>query len=414
MMTSKKRKRKRRNKERRTRLWIFAVAAVLVAALAYLFFSGWLDQWTGRRSRYSLEASGVTVPFSGESETVVGGLGNLVLRVNGAGVRAVDPRGETAWDIGFSMDDPHLAVAGNYLAVADYGGQTVVIADAQGHSSEIGFAAGDRIMFHSVSESGELILVSLGEKENELSVYAGKADETGLNWIRYEKVLSRRTYQAKDGIPLAAALSADGKRLVTSYFQYYGSRFQSVLTCFDLSAAGADLVDRILGSVQLPDELVTELGFCGGSCLFASDSSFGALSVDKGCALAWQNVPEWKLSAAVIGEDSIAVALGERKAGSAKEAEKNFFIYNKEGSEVYAASVGEVSSLTCNAGIYVCGSDHFYTAVSGRGKNLWSYDCPRDFAKLIALADRKTVAARGSDGLVFYQVKEIMEAVTDD
>ncbi len=383
----------------RQRILIALAVLAVAGAAAYLYFSGWINQWLGKKSTYSLAETDTVISLDAEGGAALKGFGALIVRANRSGVRASDAEGKTVWDVGFQMISPSLEAAGTYIAAADRKGSEALLISETGETVRL--SADHTILFHTLNRQGKVVIVTSEEKTNTLLLFGPDG----------KLLLKRKTYQNKDGIPAAAAISPDGKRLVVSSISYTGGRLASILTLFDLSDKGAELVDRILASQRIENELVTDLGFCGGSCLYASESSFGAIETDKGGRL-WSVRPDYQLKCIAFGENGLAVGLGERIAGVASETETNFYLYNTAGNVLYSAYLPGLQLLEYNAGIYVLGGEQRFSAVNENGKILWDYESALTLARMIPLSDRKTLVGRIGDKLQYYRVEEIQEAVS--
>ncbi len=385
----------------RQRILIALIVLLLLGGLIALYATGVINQWLGKPSNSTLSEKGIRVELNADGAATVRGLGGLVIRANKSGVRAADASGKTVWDIACSMIAPYIESAGDYIAVADRKGTEAILISSDGNAVRL--SADAPILLHSVSEGGRVVLITAEDKTNTLLLFESDG----------RLLLKRKTYQNKDGIPAAAAVSADGSRLVCSLLSYAGGSVASIVTFFDLSDKGADLADRILSSRRMDNELVTDLAFRGDVCLYASDLSFGAFDRAKG-SLLWGIVPEQKMSVLAFGAESIAVGLGDPAIGVAEEAKENFILYSMSGNVIWKMNVKGLRSLEYNAGIYVAGGQHYDTALAESGKKLWDFDSVRDYARLIPLGDRKTVVAQSADSLIYYRVVEQQEEIKND
>lgn len=374
------------------RYWLLVIPAAIVAAAA-------LFLWGGRKAGagYTLTPTGISAELDRDSATVTGRMGSLMLRANRAGVQAVTAEGKAQWDIPYTMTHPYLLTCGQYALVADRGGKTAVLLRSDGMA--VWLAAENTILFQAMNENGQTILVTQEEDGHGTTLYEFDGS----------KLLKRRTYEKNDGIPMAAALSADGRRMVTACLSYTGTSLTSVITVFDLSASGATLTDRVLGSCRLEGTLVTDLYYIEDTCIYLADNRIGGLATEKGCEEVWTEELTHRIRAAAFGKTAFAIALGEGLAGTGTEAEQDVLIYDGSGKQLAGKTMGSITGLTATDDVFVCGVGRSYTALDRKGNTTWLYDAGEDYRQVFQLAGGRGVAAVSTEKFVFYSITERTE-----
>lgn len=386
-----------KNNTKRKGGWLAAVLLLLaVTAVAYLILSGTLSRWLGGSANDTLDKLGISVSTDRETYGVES-VDNLVITVGKTGMRAYDSKGQICWDIAFSMQAPKLSVCGEYALAADYGATQACLVKVDGTNLTI--TAEAPILFARVDEGGRVLLAATDGKRNSLSLY----DATGALLLR------RVTYQNKDGIPVAAAVSADGKRLAGAYVSYTGGSLCTNVTIFDLSDNGADLTDRILGNYRLEEQLVSDLWFSGRSLIFVGDAELGVIDAERDCKPVWTVSPAYEVTFAAASDGTLAIVLGDRKAGTASPAEEYFFLYDINGRVLYHGLSDAPTSLAANAGVFTVGDGRSFSGFSSRGKLLWEKEFSFEYQRMLPLADRKTAVAVNTELLEYYYVRNKWE-----
>ena len=384
------------NKKKNRGWLLILLLLILVTAVLYLIFSGWLNQWIGKPSNNVLDKTEIYILRDRDaSETEC--MNGLVISAGKTGVRAYDAKGQICWDIAYTMQQPRLFTCEGYALVADYGATQAVLIREDGEN--VAISADAPILFARVDEGGRVLLASTDTKRNSLSLY----DAQGTLLLR------RVTYQNKDGIPIAAAVSADGKRLAGAYVSYTGGAICTNMTVFDLSDNGADLTDRILGNYRLDEQLVSDLYFRGHDLFFVGDACFGVLDAARDCTPAWRVEPSYEITFAAVTNDTLAIGYGDPKAGTATPASEYFFLYDKSGKVLYHGLSEAPTSLSAAAGVFVVGDGHAFHGISARGRILWEKDFTVEYRRLLPLADQNTVVAVGPERLEYYYVRNKWE-----
>lgn len=391
-------KRDTEKKERKSRRWVILILILLAAvAVAAFFLSDRFGTMLKRGTSYTLAKTGNTVALERDGSTMTENLGDLILRANKEGVRGITAEGQVRWDVAYTMSRPYLSVAGTYAAVADRRGQEAVIIDQNGTATRV--TAENPILFHGVNEAGILALVTIEEDGHSITLYSFDGS----------KLLKRRTYEKRDGVPVALALSADGQRMTTSFLSYAGTSLSSTVTAFDLSSSGTGLKDRILGSKKFDDTLISDLYYIGNHCVYIGDHRIGALDTSSGCEESWEENLKYQIRAVAFGEEAFAVALGQGMAGTGSAAEFDFWIYNGRGSILSKKNLGGITGLTAAGDVFVCSNGRSYTAFDIKGSVRWYLDAEEDYYKLLPFGDKKTVAAESGTNFTYYEVKELAE-----
>lgn len=171
------------------------------------------------------------------------------LKYSKDGVSYQDQKENVKWTEAYTMSKPVSAVQGSYAAVADMEGNAVYLYDENG-----------KVGNYSMPYPVQKIMVA------EQGVFCVVLDGDGINYIRlYHKsgeVLAEIKTQIEiNGYPMAVALSADGSKLVASYYRVDGIDSQNVLSFYNFGEGGKGQSGPLIGTVQYDNMLIPKIAF---------------------------------------------------------------------------------------------------------------------------------------------------------
>ncbi len=224
--------------------------------------------------------------------------------------------GSIIWNISYQMEDPIAAVSGDYAVFADRGSQTVHVTDGTGSN-------------HTFSVSEKIVQVCVADKGiTAVRTNAGDSDRIYLYDINGNMLLDMKTDVKKSGFPITMALSDDGKKLVTSYFEV-GQENKGWLTFYNFDDVGQNYSDKMVGSFSFDENLIVDIRVL-------NDSRIAVFYAD-GCNLyKFREKPELIKSIQVDGGIEAVCDSGNGFAIARKEAEdkNSITVYDLNGKEV--------------------------------------------------------------------------------
>ena len=367
-----------------------AVVIVVVAAVIFLFSDRFYNSMQGKSS-YVLLDTGNSVSYIEGNSMLLLHKGNM-LRCSQDGLLALNPSGGVVYDIPFTMSSPYVVSAGDYVSVADRLGMLLILVkDGQIQTS---VKPESTILLNTVNAVGETAVILNAVDGNILNLYNAEGEE----------LMKRRTFATTDGVPLAIALSDDGSRLATAYANYTGSVLQSIVTVFDLTETGSALVDRIVGSLILDEEVVSDIQFIGDELFYVTTDSIGRVTANVAVDTVWQKDLDYEIKTLARGEDYFAVWYGNGLAGTAKAVENNVVVYNYSGDILNEMNVPDISYMDAWGDTVVYSSGRVFYGVSTTGKPKWSLNTGDSFTNLVAYENGKTVAATQNGSIRFFKV----------
>ena len=194
-------------------------------------------------------------------------LANNLLIYNKDGIRCMDAKGNTIWDITYQIQEPCVSVDGGTVAVAGYGDHLIYMMDESGRIGEINTNLPIRNL--CVAEAG----------------YVGAVlDDNNVYWIYIydvsgEEIIRARTSMEQSGYPMAIELSPNGKLLGVSYLYLDAGTVQNNVAFYNLGEVGQNYTDQYM-SGYIYQEIVPELHYMNESTAMAISN--GRLMVYSG------------------------------------------------------------------------------------------------------------------------------------
>lgn len=146
-----------------------------------------------------------------------------VLKYSKDGVSYLDRKAKEAWNQPYEMKNPILATSKKRAAVADKGGNVILILDKKGFVGEVKTTA--PIEKISVSDIGIVCAMLSNDVTPEIICY----DTEG------ETVVEHKASISKSGFPVDATISANGKTLMVSYLEIDKGKMTSKVKYYNFS-----------------------------------------------------------------------------------------------------------------------------------------------------------------------------------
>lgn len=252
-----------------------------------------------------------------------------ILKMTRDGAETISADGKVLWNVSYNMKEPIGAVSGNYAVIADRGGTSLYIIDGAGTVNQISVL--HNIEQVEIAAQGVTAVLTTNGEYNDIFIYSMESQGT-------EGYLFHFNTNAKEhGFPVEIALSANGKKLITSYMAVNEDSITSWVTFYSLSDYGKNLVNNVAGSISFDKTIVPEIEFLTNNliCVY-SDSGFLVYQMDE--------VPTVYAKEELAGEvekvfhnDS---QLGFIMNSSNGEGNKKLLLYNYEGKKLVEKELG--------------------------------------------------------------------------
>jgi hypothetical protein len=237
---------KEKIKENRNLIIKITVALICVALLAGLVVVQYIYRsFTTYRTVKEVEMSGVS-----ERRTIK--MGDHLVVYNKDGMRCMDAKGKTVWDVTYQIQEPCVVADGDLIAVGGYGDSKIYIMDDVGKVGEINTNLPIRNM--CIAEAGYVAAV---------------LDDNDVYWIYLydtdgEEMAKARVTMKQHGYPLSISLSSNGKLLGVSYIYLDAGVMESRVAFYNFGEVGQNYTDQFMSSF-IYREIVPELHYMNSS-----------------------------------------------------------------------------------------------------------------------------------------------------
>lgn len=150
--------------------------------------------------------------------------GQGILKYSKDGVSFLDRKAKEQWNQPYEMKNPIIATSKKSAAIADKGGNAILILDKNGFVGEVKTAA--PVEKISVSDLGMVCAMLSNETAPEIICYDTEGDA----------VVEHKAAVSKSGFPVDATISADGKTLMVSYLEISQGKMISKVRYYNFSS----------------------------------------------------------------------------------------------------------------------------------------------------------------------------------
>lgn len=253
-------------KFRRGRLFL-----IMLCILAVSGFAGY-EYVTGHKYTSYTTAWEKTIPASEGSFTGYENFGGNLLKYTKDGATYIDKTGKPIWSLSFEMKSPICYVNGDFAAIADQQGNTIMICDKTGLRGQ----AATLLPILRVSISAHGVAAALVEDSVASYVTFFKVDGSTLDW-------GIKTVMAKNGYLLDVSLSPDGTQVMLSDVYLHEGSLKNRIVFYNFSEFGKNYPDRLVGGFdEFADNLAPRVRILdeGHACAI-SDGKIGFFSLEN-------------------------------------------------------------------------------------------------------------------------------------
>jgi len=295
------------------------------------------------------------------------------------GIRFITTRGETRFNMPLNMREPVFKSFGDFVGLAENGGRIFYLFNENGLVfSQTYEEPNSGIINFSVNEAGYTsVIVRMGDNYR-IFVY----NASGQSPLTV-------TYQDRNTIPVASAVSIDGQILAISSVDFGGINLEpEIRFYYTREALAGSLTDGIFGAISgVSGEIIARLEFLGGNHLVAI-SGHRLSVIETGGNNLIRPVFEYEFNnhvshIAFPDNNSIAVALGQNflNQNSPHNEGTVLFFDIRQGLTNYYETNSPISFLAGGLGCAIIAHGNLgrnVTAVDLRGRSLWDYVVTQD------------------------------------
>ncbi len=290
-----------------------AIVAVAVVAVAIIYVS-WRDKY------YSEASISQTVRISDPSSSTIINLNGQILMYSKDGVSLLNSSGTQLWNLTYEMQNPISRTCQDVVAIGDYNGHFIYVANSEGELGEIDTNLPIR----------DFCVASQG-------VVAAILDDTDITWIylydaQGNTLASFKTTMADSGYPLDVAISPSGELVCVSYLYPEDGELKTSIAFYNFGSVGQNAIDNYASGYDYPGTVVPFVHFLDNKTAFA-------VSDDRIMFYTGSEVPV-SSTEHMTGSDEIRSIyydnnyIGIVFFNSTDEGEYRLEVYNSSGSKV--------------------------------------------------------------------------------
>ena len=233
---------------------ILLAAAVLLAVVLFFYIQYKRRIYTD----YDIVSSVAYESIGGTKDVR---MGNVILTYSKDGAHCTDARGNVVWNQTFEIQDVRLAVSGNAVAIGDYNGRSIYLANSEKLLGTITTTMPIRDL--AVSEAGYVAAV---------------LTDSEITWVnRYnssgEMLNEGRTHADDSGYPMALSLSPNGEMLCVAYLYLDAGVLKTKIGFYNFGPVGSNANDHLVSSWSYTDMLIPYVRFLDNDTVIAVGDS---------------------------------------------------------------------------------------------------------------------------------------------
>ena len=294
--------------------------------------------------------------------------GKGIVRYSRDGVVFLNNRNEEQWIHPCQIKQPVIDVNENCFAVADCGGNSIIVFTEKGVKGEI--KTNLPIEKISVSEQGIVAAILKNEDSPTIILY----DATGNILVEHQISINRLGY------PVALEISDDGTRLAVSHLVINDGQKKSKIIFYDYGKNGKNKADNVVRKDTFENDIFPEIFFMKGNTAIIVGSSSLVVYDTKGVPEKKREIPlKGEIKNVVNTKDYVGlIMLNSSKSGY--EAR----VYNREGTEVMNKEfIGEYSNVKMTDDELIMTSGKSCLIIRLNGKIRFQGDMPDDILEVI-------------------------------
>ncbi|MBE5860336.1 MAG: hypothetical protein E7301_09480 [Butyrivibrio sp.] len=228
------------------------IIMILTVLLVMAIYVSWRDK-TYTEVQFS---SAIRISDTSGAEAM--NLDGYVLQYSKDGVSCLNAQGEALWNQTYQMQNPTVHTCKNVVAVGDYNGHNIYVANTSGILGEIDTNLPIR----------DFCVASQG-------VVAAVLDDQTVTWIylfdaKGETLASFKTTMQDSGYPVDVSISPSGELVCVSYLKADNGRLKTSVAFFNFGAVGQNATDNYASGFDYPGTVVPYVQFMNDSKIFAA------------------------------------------------------------------------------------------------------------------------------------------------
>ncbi len=241
-------------RHRHKKIYTILIAVIILAVLTLVLYLNWkskiyVDYEVVQQTEWTKSADSKCMNLAGSLFTY-----------SNDGMSCIDTKGKVIWNQTYEMQNPIIRTCKKTVAVGDYNGRNIYIANTQGILGTIETTM--PIRDFCVSENGIVAVVLDDSTITAIYLYSAMG-ETG------NPLASFKTTMSQSGYPVAIDISNDGMQVAVSYIKADNGQLSSSVGFYNFSAVGQNYTDNLVGGYGYADAVVPMIHFMENDTVFA-------------------------------------------------------------------------------------------------------------------------------------------------
>ena len=298
-------------------LVVFRTVVGLVLFVAVLAVSNYM--WKDKTLSAKSEVSSVPISVVTGARTL--DLNGALLIYSKDGASCIDSKGKAVWNESYEMQSPLVDVSGRTVAIGDYNGRTVYVAN----SDKILGTVKTNLPIRAVAVSDNGVVATVLDDANVIRIYVYDGNQDTET-----PIVEAKATMNKSGYPISVSLSPNGKIMMVSYFYVDSGNMKSSVSFYNFGEVGSNEVDNFVSGYDYAGALLPYVRFMD------NDSAFG-IADDRIVFFSGDEIPENRatamLSEKVIGVYNNSDYVGLLYMNASSENAYKMDIYAEDGTK---------------------------------------------------------------------------------
>lgn len=377
-----------KKQSRRRRFTRLTTIGIIVLALAALLIGYFIYVKAKTYDSYSLVS---TVERNNIDSARILEFDGSILSYSKDGANAVGSDGTLLWNQTFDMQNPMVAVCGNAVAFADYGGSRIYVQTSKGETGVVDTAMPIRKI--TTSENGYVAAVL--EDVDVTWIYMYDINGTIISYIR--------TTMEKSGYPLDICLSPNGELLCVSYYYVDCNDVKSSVAFYNFGAVGENAIDNYVSGYNYADTMIPMVRFMDSKTSFALSKDVISVFEDAHVpGNSYKSFITGEVLSAFYSDDCIAIIYSNEVNGSKYRLELRDSGGNVISNKDFDFDYSNVTF--CDGNVILYGDKSIYVGTYGGSlKYEGEYDKPMLLVVPVVGTFKYTIVTEGSIDVIELQ-----------
>lgn len=327
----------------------------------------------------------------GSSDSMIMAYNGNILSYSRDGISAYNSKGDQLWNQTYEMQSPIVCVAGEYVTVGDYKGNTIYVMNGAGPCSQI-------------STNMVLLNVAVSEK----GIVTAVLDDDTVTWLNVytsdgENVVSFKTSMNQTGFPLKTSMSPDNRKMAVSYLKAGGKGINTSIAFYNFGDVGQNVMNKVVSGFDYDNMVIPFLHF-------VNENDVVAIGENKLLIFGGKEIPELKAEAeieenveSIFWGDSCAALVYRNEDG---EGKYRLDVYDLNAKLIFSQTFDmEYSNIVLNNGNIIIYNEASVCIWNKKGLEKYNGDLGGNIKAVIPTKSKTKYIVVRNEGLEIIKLK---------